>query len=522
VDIDLALSSAMSRRQFPKGAPLDEAIEVLLRLSVDRFDRGEASPEIADYVHFMESALDGFYESARHVWDTLPKAVEIYRALSELVIGGAYHSLVPLPHWERPDLDSLPGSSLPSDLSDEIEDVQQGRPLVSIPLSPEELEKLLEKLKDLSDLADPDGEMSSRGLYITGAGIEAEEAFPESVGDGARNRDRPIAIDLSRPANQIGPFYYDEWDYLQRAYRRKWCCLREEKITPSNPGLFDEIYDDYRDLIQKVRRQFQQIRPEVLDKIPRVDTGDEIDLPALIQSVVDRKIGADPTEKIFSRKERRIRRISTLLLVDMSASTDQSVPVPDDPTGLSPAANLAGTSYRKKRIIDIEIESLVVMTEALEALDDDYAVFGFSGQGRHKVEFYAIKDFGDPYSEELKGRISGILPRKSTRMGPAIRHATEKLRAVESDHRLMILLSDGFPQDMDYGEDRSSREYALKDTMMALVEARREGIRPFCLTVDQAGNDYLREVCDPSSYLVIKDIHSLPEVLPNVVESLMA
>jgi nitric oxide reductase NorD protein len=106
-------------------------------------------------------------------------------------------------------------------------------------------------------------------------------------------------------------------------------------------------------------------------------------------------------------------------------------------------------------------------------------------------------------------------------MGPAIRHATEKLRSIESDLRLMILLSDGFPQDSDYGEDRASREYGLHDTRMALMEARKLGIRPFCLTVDQAGNDYLRKMCDPTSYLVIEDIHSLPEVLPKVVESLM-
>jgi nitric oxide reductase activation protein len=241
----------------------------------------------------------------------------------------------------------------------------------------------------------------------------------------------------------------------------------------------------------------------------------------MIQSVVDRRAGGDPSEKIFSRKERRIRRISTLLLVDMSASTEESVPVTEASTGFSSASGLVGSLQGRKRIIDIEMEGLVVMTEALEALDDEYAIFGFSGRDRHTVDFYTIKDFGDPYCEDMKRRIGGITPKQGTRMGPAIRHATEKLRSVESDHRLMILLSDGFPQDSDYGEDRASREYGLHDTRMALVEARKLGIRPFCLTVDQAGNDYLRRMCDPNSYLVIEDIHSLPEVLPKVVESLM-
>ena len=174
-----------------------------------------------------------------------------------------------------------------------------------------------------------------------------------------------------------------------------------------------------------------------------------------------------------------------------------------------------------KKIIEIEIESVVVIMEALEALKDEYAVFGFSGYGREKVDFYRIKDFNDTFSEETKTRISSIEPKQSTRMGPAIRHAAAKLGAVESEQRLLILLSDGFPQDNDYGENRSSHEYGLHDTMMALLEAKNQGIRPFCITVDQGGNDYLKKMCDPSSYLVIQNIFTLPQVLPKVVESLI-
>ena len=208
--------------------------------------------------------------------------------------------------------------------------------------------------------------------------------------------------------------------------------------------------------------------------------------------------------------------VSTLLLMDMSASTGE------DASSLSESdAAMKDREDGDKRVIDIEIESLVVVIEALNALDDDYAVYGFSGQGKDKVDFYRIKDFQDAYSDELKLRISGIEPKQSTRMGTAIRHAYSKLRNVASDHRLLILLSDGFPQDLDYGEDRKTREYGLNDTMMALIEAAKEGIKTFCITIDQAGNDYLRKMCNPGNYLVIKDIYSLPEILPKVVESLM-
>ena len=96
-----------------------------------------------------------------------------------------------------------------------------------------------------------------------------------------------------------------------------------------------------------------------------------------------------------------------------------------------------------------------------------------------------------------------------------------KLSNLEADHRLLILLSDGFPQDLDYGEDRNSREYGLNDTMMAFIEAKRLGIKPFCITIDQAGNDYLKKMCAPEEYLIIKNITMLPELLPGIVESLM-
>jgi nitric oxide reductase NorD protein len=161
-------------------------------------------------------------------------------------------------------------------------------------------------------------------------------------------------------------------------------------------------------------------------------------------------------------------------------------------------------------------ESLVVMAEALEGIGDAYAIYGFSGQGRAEVEFYHVKSFAEPLSPAVKGRIGTIEPKRSTRMGAALRHAATKLRAVSARVKLLVLLSDGFPQDLDYGEDRRSNVYGLRDTAAALREAEREGVFPFCLTVDRAGHDYLREMCDPSRYMVIEEVASLPSELPKV------
>jgi nitric oxide reductase activation protein len=171
-----------------------------------------------------------------------------------------------------------------------------------------------------------------------------------------------------------------------------------------------------------------------------------------------------------------------------------------------------------RRIIDVTREALVLMAEALEEIGDSYAMYGFSGQGRDNVEFYHIKSFAEALSPTVKGRIGAIAPKRSTRMGAALRHSLEKLKDLTCRIKLLVLLSDGFPQDMDYGADRRSITYGIRDTMMALREADRAGVLTFCLTVDKAGHDYLREMCEPSRYLVLEDVASLPTELPKVYQ----
>ena len=160
------------------------------------------------------------------------------------------------------------------------------------------------------------------------------------------------------------------------------------------------------------------------------------------------------------------------------------------------------------------------MAEALEALGDHYAIYGFSGYGRDQVDFFVAKEFADRYDERVQGRIAAIKPHRSTRMGPAIRHAMRKLERQEARLKTLLLLSDGYPQDYDYGKDRKSKDYGIQDTMMALHEARLKGIQTFCITVDPSGHDYLREMCPDHQYLVLEDIASLPKELPKIYRAL--
>lgn len=511
-DMHKALSSAMDKRPELSTFPPKEAmVEILLRRTTGYLVERDIPDELGKHMRVIDDILASLFESASSVWDTYTLSRRIFDYINRLSDGVSYTPTIPIAYRGRLDPELLPGPGLPKSIPGDITDaLGTDKGLIPIPL--EELKALIEKtgIPENIELLEKE-DLDAEGLYTSDLeGIKAKGVRKEpGPYDGKQERASIIQI-TAQDTKAEGSFHYDEWDYLAGAYRRKWCRLHERIIEPAESGRVDEICDIHKDLIVRVRKQFQRIRPDILEIVRRVEWGDDIDFPAMVQGIVERKAGISPSDKIFTRREKKVRQVATLFLMDMSASTSETVQVSRE------------NMLVEKKIIDIEIEGLVVLMEALEALSDQYGIFGFSGYGRGQVDFYRIKAFSDNYSEELKQRICGIEPKQGTRMGPAIRHAVGKLRAIGTDQRILLLLSDGYPQDHDYGEDRRTNEYGLHDTMMALLEAKKEGIKPFCITVDQSGNDYLRKMCDPRSYLVIKDIDSLPEVLPRVVESLMA
>jgi nitric oxide reductase NorD protein len=149
-------------------------------------------------------------------------------------------------------------------------------------------------------------------------------------------------------------------------------------------------------------------------------------------------------------------------------------------------------------------------------LGDRHAVYGFSGEGRDHVDVHVAKDFDDRTSPATWAAIGAMRSLRYTRMGPAVRHATAKLAAQPSRTKLLVVISDGYPQDIDYGPTRGDNEYGLQDTARALQEAIEAGIHPYCVTIDPAGHDYLRRMCPAGSYVVIDDVGALPGELTNL------
>lgn len=301
-------------------------------------------------------------------------------------------------------------------------------------------------------------------------------------------------------------FYYDEWDRELADYRTRWCRIIERAGNRGSRAFVELVRSRYAGVISSIRYQFQLMRPENLRRIRGEIDGEDYDLQAVIDYALDKRSTGLIDDRLYTRKLRRERDVTVSFLLDMSSSTARTITrYPNHPY-----------TQPGQRIIDIEKEGLVLMSEALEAVGDTYSMQGFTSEGRRNVKFYVIKDFSEGYSVEVERRIGGISYQNNTRLGAAIRHATTRLARQDARTKLMIVLSDGRPYDHDYGDSR----YAREDTRMALRQARIEGITPFCITIDRESEDQLKDMYGEVGYTIIDDVLSLPERLPGIYSRL--
>lgn len=360
-----------------------------------------------------------------------------------------------------------------------------------------ELRKIMAALRAHQKQQGKKARRKKSGTVIFSTEIDSVES--EELEEGQGKKKRPTS---SRQQTTGGMrYFYDEWDYLIEDYRPHWCQLRELPLPGDNGAFFSRAIATYEEIAPDIKREFQRLRPKQYRHVRGLEDGEEIDLDAAVAARVDFLTGMAPSPKLYAARQPLERDVSALFLLDMSASTDMQIP-----------------QQEGKRVIDVLKESLVLLSAALEDIGDAYAIYGFSSGGRRDVEVYPVKSFAESLSADAKGRIGGIEPKRSTRMGAAVRHATRKLADLSSRAKLLVLLSDGYPEDMDYGRGQDAPTYGLRDTMMALREAERKGILSFCLTVDKSGHDYLREMCAPSRYMVIEDVLSLPLELPKIYQ----
>lgn len=295
-------------------------------------------------------------------------------------------------------------------------------------------------------------------------------------------------------------FHYREWDSGIEDYKPNWVTVHERRLKDGSQSYVDEVMRRHHHRVAELRRRFEALRPEAMLRQTRLTDGDELDLDRVVEERMASRAGGERSERIYTRDQRARRDVAVAFLLDMSSSTNESAD---------------GSS---RRIIDVEKEALILAAEALHALGDPFAIFGFSGYGRSQVVFYVAKDFGEPWDDRARSRIGRINFKMENRDGAAIRHATARLSRWPARMRLLIHISDGKP--LDCGCDHYYDRYAQDDTRAALREARKAGVHPFCITVDPSARAYLPRMFGEVAYTVIDRVELLPSRLVQVYKRL--
>ena len=323
-----------------------------------------------------------------------------------------------------------------------------------------------------------------------------------AVSRDAKRAAATLKFDLDLPAEAeddlvIGEgIRLPEWDWKQQCLLRDHCRI-VPMLAADAPSI--PLPERLGRTARRLRNQFQALAPARVWHRAQAD-GQEIDIDAYLRFAADRRAGSAVEGDGLCRELRSgARDLACLLMADLSLSTDTYV---DD----------------HHRVIDVVRDSLFLFAEALDATGDRFALHGFSSRKRDPVRVHTLKTFEERYGGAVRGRISAIKPGYYTRMGAAIRHASAMLAAQPAGRRLLLLLTDGKPNDLDKYEGR----YGIEDTRQAVLEARRLGLQPFCVTIDAKGNDYLPHLFGNGGYVVIRQPSELPKRLPLLYAQLTA
>ncbi|KRC12295.1 hypothetical protein ASE11_02220 [Hydrogenophaga sp. Root209] len=292
-------------------------------------------------------------------------------------------------------------------------------------------------------------------------------------------------------------FCYPEWDCRIQAYRHPGATVRLRAAPTGAQQWVDDTLVEHRSLLGVIRQRFAALRPQRTLRRRQTD-GDDIDLEACVEGFANLRAGWPMAQDLYCSQQRSRRDMAILILIDVSGSTD-------------------GWISNSRRVIDVEREALLLVCIALGAMGEPFAVQAFSGNGPAAVSLWDIKRFDEPCSPAVALRIAALEPDQYTRTGAALRHASATLMREDATHRLLLLLSDGKPNDCDVYEGR----YGIEDTRQAVTEARLQGISPFCLAVDRQAASYLPTVFGAHHHALLSTPGALPTVLLDWMQRLV-
>lgn len=287
----------------------------------------------------------------------------------------------------------------------------------------------------------------------------------------------------------LGTYFYPEWNYRSQTSDQSWVTLREMRPETGDLKIIDDILAEHRHLLSRTKALLHAIRDGTVRRVRKLEEGDEIDINAAIRAQTDIRLGRQPDPRIMMRLARKTRDISVLMLLDLSNSMNNIIP------------------GREQTALQLIQQVSALFADAIEAVGDPFAIHGFSSESRHNVGYFRLKDFEQPYDEVQKAKLAGITGHLGTRMGAAIRHATYHLNNQKSGKKLLILLSDGEPTDIDVPD----KKYLRDDTKKSVEEAMSSGIHTYCISLDPGADKYVSRIFGAKNYMVVDHIKHLPE-----------
>ncbi|WP_291523485.1 VWA domain-containing protein [Acidithiobacillus sp.] len=331
---------------------------------------------------------------------------------------------------------------------------------------------------------DPDMDIPPEDIQGTGGRVGVGIPIPARIIGSGRGVQGPQ-----------GGWPYREWDYRQQSYKENWARVHERPLREQDEVRAVAIAAEYDGTLRRLKRALQAQKPTRMAPRRRQYEGDEPDLEAAVQFMVERRAGRSPKASIYQQRRPQQRDTSVLLLADLSTSI------------------MAEAGDSGVRVVDRLRAAMLLFGEALVEVGDPFALYGFASKYHDEVLLYPIKRFADKFDSRARALLGGLSGRLATRMGAAIRHSARLMLRSPAQRRLLLILSDGRPADYDDGGDF---RYLQEDTRMAVKEAQDLGVHAFCISLDPRGGEYLPLVFGPGHYLVLPHLDSLPTRLPEI------
>ena len=296
------------------------------------------------------------------------------------------------------------------------------------------------------------------------------------------------------------PFHYPEWDYQIQLARPDWVTVYERRQPLGDPEDIHDIITAYKPVAHRIKQIIDLLTPAGVQRVRNMEDGDEIDINAAIDAMIAIRMGEQPNPRITMRNVLKSRDLAVVLLLDLSESTNETLNGSD------------------KTILQLTREAATLVSTAIEGIGDPFAIHGFASDGRHDVQYYRFKDFNQHFDDDVKSRLSGMRGGLSTRMGAALRHAGTHLLKQQEKRKLILLVTDGEPADIDERDPQHLRH----DTKKAVEELYSKGVLSYCLTLDANADDYVKRIFGANNYTIIDNVERLPEKLPTLFASLTA